>query len=272
MIFYLCDIITLCNICCTFIAFHQMTSIENYMRLCTSQEEPPFFGRSNVTATMLLIWVIGSVASGLQYIYKVSFDYCERKNANSTLKPFEMGVISVLIILPLVITFFVHIRIIIDARKFMSQPNFKANAAYKSDFSLVRSNFYSYITFVLFWMPFSIAFSLSISSSPENVNDRVFYYTAWFGLSKSVFHNIIYCITNRHFRNAYVNLFNYCCCKTTVSVSRRRNTEVTRNTTDVRVHIIPGYNMYSYTSPQRSGNMHHGHWSKRDCHELWSDI
>lgn len=145
----------------------------------------------------------------------------------------------------------------------MSQPSFKPTAAYKSDFSLVRSNFYGFLTFVLFWLPFAIVFAISFSTSPQHITDKMFYYTAWLGLSKSCFHNIIYCITNRHFRSAYVKLFNYCCCKTTVSTARRRQTDVSRSG-DVRVHIIPGYNLY--TSPQRASN--HSHWAKRDCHEL----
>lgn len=175
------------------------------------------------------------------------------------------GVIVTLVLLPLLITFLVHIRIIIDAKKFMSLPSFKKSAMYKSDVALVRSNFYSFLTFVLFWLPFGIVFAISSSTSPQHINDKMFYYTAWLGLSKSCFHNIIYCITNRHFRNAYFNLFNYCCCKATVSTARRRPVEG-QTRSDVRVHIIPGYNMYSYTSPQRSGN--HSHWAKRDCHEL----
>lgn len=49
-----------------------------------------------------------------------------------------------------------------------------------------------------------------------------------------------------------MNLFHYCCCKTTVSFSRRqRGDGACRPSGDVRVHIIPGYNMY--TSPQRAG-------------------
>lgn len=63
------------------------------MRLCTAQDgNQPWFSRSNVTAILLLIWFIGCVASGLQYVYDVSFDYCERKKSNNkTLLPFETG-------------------------------------------------------------------------------------------------------------------------------------------------------------------------------------
>jgi hypothetical protein len=144
----------------------------------------------------------------------------------------------VLILLPLLITFLVHIRIIIDAKKFMSQPTFKPSVSYKSDFSLVRSNFYSFLTFVIFWLPFAIVFLIAFSTFPLNITNKMYYITAWIGLSKSCFHNFIYCITNRYFRNAYFKLFNYCCCKTTVSTTRRRADVGTRS--DVRVHIIPG--------------------------------
>lgn len=149
----------------------------------------------------------------------------------------------------------------------MSQPSFKPSVMYKSDFALVRSNFYSFLTFVIFWLPFGIVFAISYSTTPQNITDKMFYYTAWMGLSKSCFHNIIYCITNSKFRNAYNNLFQYCCCKATVSTARRRQQDVTRSEVGngVRVHIIPGYNMY--VSPQRAGN--HSHWNtKRECHEL----
>jgi hypothetical protein len=71
----------------------QVTSIENYMRLCTTTQdgEQPWFARNNVTAILLLIWFIGSVASGLQYVYDVSFDYCKRKEDSGTLLPVETG-------------------------------------------------------------------------------------------------------------------------------------------------------------------------------------
>lgn len=70
----------------------QVTSIENYMRLCTNTtpDGTQWFGRSNVTVIILLIWFIGSVTSGLQFAYDVTFDYCTRKN-NKKLLPLETG-------------------------------------------------------------------------------------------------------------------------------------------------------------------------------------
>lgn len=68
----------------------QVTSIENYMRLCTTQDGAQWFERSNVTTIMLLIWLIGFVASGLQFTKNFSFDYCNRYNSKKLL-PIEMG-------------------------------------------------------------------------------------------------------------------------------------------------------------------------------------
>lgn len=243
----------------------QLTAFENYLRLCTPQDTTSWFNRSNTTTILLIVWFVSSAASGIQYTSDIGFDFCQRKWIGMV--PYQMTIVAVLIILPLVVTFYTHMRIILDVKRFMSTPNFKPSLNYTWDLALARTNFYSFIIFVAFWLPFGIVISYHITA---DVTKRSFYATAWIGFIKSCFHNVIYCITNRHFRNAYVNLFHYCCCKTTVSVSRRQRTETCRPTSDVRVHIIPGYNMYSYTSPQRSGNCHN-YWSKRDVHELWSE-
>lgn len=240
----------------------QLTAFENYLRLCTPQDSPSWFNRSNTTIILLTVWVVAFVASGIQYVSNVGFDFCNRQW--NGLVPYQMAIVAILIIVPIIITFYTHMRIILDVKRFMNTPNFKPSLNYTWDLSLARTNFYSFIIFVAFWLPFGIVLSYHTTAT---VTKRAFYTTAWIGFIKSCFHNVIYCITNTKFRNAYVNLFHYCCCKTTVSVSRRQRNDACRPTSDVRVHIIPGYNMYSYTSPQRSGNCHN-YWSKRDVHEL----
>jgi hypothetical protein len=233
------------------------------MRLCTTRV---WFKKTNTTIILLMIWFIGCILSGLQYFYNYSFDYCER-NSNEVI-PYQAAIFSLIILFPLLITFLMHLRIIIDVKRFMAEPIFKPSLNYQWDLALTRTNFYSFLVFVLFWLPFGIVLAYG---STKKIPNNIFYHTAWIGISKSCIHNIIYCISNRHFRNAYVNLFHYCCCKTTVSTTRRQRNEVSRPNADVRVHIIPGYNMYSYTSPQRAeraSNSHHGHWGKRDVHEL----
>ncbi|XP_053665581.1 melatonin receptor type 1B-like [Anopheles marshallii] len=239
-----------------------MMAVENYLRLCTFQNERGWFNKTNTTAILLLIWAVACISSVMQFVYDIRFDYCNWRVHQPI--PHEAGVVGLIVLLPLLLTFITHIRIIVDVKRTMAMPNFKPSLAYTWDLSLARTNFYSFLIFVVFWLPFCIIFAYGTA---RFVSNPVFYTTVWIGLSKSCFHNVIYCLTNRHFRSAYISLFNYCCCKTTVAVSRRQRADGNRPTADVRVHIIPGYNMYSYTSPQRSGNCH-GHWGKRDCHEL----
>lgn len=151
--------------------------------------------------------------------------------------------------MPVLLTFFCYCRIIISVRTARKRPSFKPPVTFAWDYALTLTNLYSFVGFVIFWLPFGAILAIG---TVHYIPNRVFYNTAWFALSKSCVNSIVYCLANRHFRNAYVNLFHYCCCKTTVSFSRRqRGTDgACRPSGDVRVHIIPGYNMY--TSPQRS--------------------
>lgn len=207
-----------------------------------------------------MVWLVAGTASAIQFASNVGIDYCNRKWMG--LLTYQMAIVAILIVIPIIVAFYIHMRIILDVKRFMSMPNFKPSLNYTWDLALARTNFYSFIIFVAFWLPFAIVLSYHTTA---DVNKRTFYSTAWIGIVKSCFHNVVYCITNRHFRNAYVNLFHYCCCKTTVSVSRRR-TDACRPTSDVRVHIIPGYNIRTYTN-ERAANCHN-YWSKRDVHEL----
>nr|XP_023021994.1 uncharacterized protein LOC111510323 [Leptinotarsa decemlineata] len=129
---------------------------------------------------------------------------------------------------------------------FKSRANFKAPITFNWDCTLMQSNMYSFIVFIIFWMPFGVVLAVG---TVRKIPDSLFYNLAWLAISKSCINNILYCISNPHFRSAYINLFHYCCCKTTVSFSRRQRPEGLRPSGDVRVHIIPGYNMYC--SPQR---------------------
>lgn len=94
--------------------------------------------------------------------------------------------------------------------------------------------------------PFHINCSHHLFHQVRPVSPKVIVYLAWFALSKSCFNNLLYCVADRHFRTAYVKLFHYCCCKTTVSFSRRTRGDGGRSSGDVRlrVHII-----HSYASP-----------------------
>lgn len=246
-----------------------------------------WFTKANTTGVLLFIWLIGLLLSAFQFITTTPpdtkavtaptvspgsgsafFDYCSRKN--NELIPSGVAIAVTSTVIPLFATFFIYLRIHMTMKRRVRKPNYKPNYWFSSDLSLAKSNFFSFVIFILFWLPFAIVACLATT---RPITNQTFYNCAWVGMCKSCFYNIIYCLTHRHFRNAYVNLFNYCCCKTSFVATSRRHRDTShlsggggggggaggssgRPASDVRVHIIPGYNMYSYTSP------------RRDMHEL----
>ncbi|KAJ8924662.1 hypothetical protein NQ315_000813 [Exocentrus adspersus] len=220
-------------------------STENYFRLCYSANFYDKLTRGKITALLLAFWALCACISGMQFAPDLSFDYCTRKYPG--LIPYQATVCVVMVFLPMMVTFFCYVRAGYQVRSFKGRSSFKAPITFNWDYSLMQSNMYSFILFVVFWLPFGVVLAVG---TVRPIPDSLFYNLAWFAISKSCFNSMLYCVSNRHFRTAYVNLFHYCCCKTTVSFSRRQRPECVRPSGDVRVHIIPGYNMYC--SPQRS--------------------
>ncbi|XP_063240874.1 melatonin receptor type 1B-A-like [Bacillus rossius redtenbacheri] len=220
---------------------------ENYSRLCLSHQCYALLTSARLTVSLFAIWLLSGLAVTLQFLLDLGPDYCTLRLAS--LLPYHAVVGAVFVFLPTAFTLACYARIAFRVRDAKSRPSFKPPVAFSWDYSLMKTNFYSFVLFVVFWLPFGVALAVG---SLHGVSNRLFYNLAFFALSKSCVNNFLYCVTNRHFRSAYVNLFHYCCCKTTVSFSRRTRGEPARPSGDVRVHIIPGYNMYSYTSPQRA--------------------
>lgn len=235
------------------------TAAENYSRLCASEQCYEILTPTKITCLIITYWIICSVLSGMQFIFDINFDYCTRKM--STLLPHQATIAALALFMPIFLTFCCYIKIVYQVRAAKARPSFKPPVTFQWDYSLMKTNLYSLILFISFWLPFCIVLAIG---SVRDISAGLFYNLAWLALSKSCFNNFLYCICNRHFRNAYVNLFHYCCCKTTVSLNRRPRGDGTRPSGDVRVHIIPGYNMYSYTSPQR-GNETGRHSGGKRC-------
>ncbi|KAK4288413.1 hypothetical protein Pmani_038558 [Petrolisthes manimaculis] len=96
---------------------------------------------------------------------------------------------------------------------------------------------------------------------------------AWLPVTAATTASFLYA-AHKPFREAYIQLFHYCCCKTSVSLSRRgRSGEAAaaaaaamaaaaRPASDVRVHIIPGYNMYTTASSREHRPPSHTHTPK----------
>lgn len=194
-----------------------------------------------VTAIIIILWLIAVTVVALQSSLDVGPDFCRRKLSGIAMEQ-AVGA-SVLVGLPTLATILLYVKLVICVRRVM-RGSYKPPVAFSWDYELSKTNMCSFLMFIVFWLPFGLAVCVN---SFRPISARVLYNLAWFALSKSCFNNLLYCVADRHFRSAYVKLFHYCCCKTTVSFSRRpRVTESNRNSSDVRlrVHII-----HSYASP-----------------------
>ncbi|XP_014215145.1 adenosine receptor A3-like [Copidosoma floridanum] len=226
----------------TFVAI----SVENYMRLCWPVERYIKLTTKRVTASVLSVWLIATLSVGLQTYLDLGPNLCNIDR----LKPFRMtintsGIISACVIVgvPMFLTVLVYARLVLRVRGAM-RGSYKPPVTFNWDYELTKANMYSFFFFSIFWLPLGVTFCISVV---KPVSPKIVIYLAWFALSKSCFNNLLYCVADRHFRSAYVKLFDYCCCKTTVSFSRgRQRGGDGRSSGDVRlrVHII-----HSYASP-----------------------
>lgn len=234
----LCGLVTILSL--------MATAMENYARLCLSPECYARITTNRITTSVLLIWGVSAALVTLHFVYRLGPEYCLKSGVQS--KPYQLLTTAFFFLMPLFVTAFFYTRIVLRVRAARSNPSFKPPLAFNWDYSLMLTNMYSFIMFVLFWTPFTLFMIIPV----ETIGEKPFYWAVWIASSKSCFNNLLYCFLNRHFCDAYVKLFHYCCCKTTVTFSRRPRTEGIRPSGDVRVHIIPGYNVYPYTSPQRA--------------------
>ncbi|XP_015517065.2 melatonin receptor type 1B-A-like [Neodiprion virginianus] len=216
-------------------------AVENYARLCLSEERYEALTPSCVTSLILTAWLIAGTTVALQSSLDLGPDFCGRR-FNGIAFVQAVGA-SIVVGVPALITILAYLCLVVRVRR-ATRASFKPPVAFAWDYDLTKTNMYSFAMFAVFWLPFGVTLCVS---SVRPVSARVFYNLAWFALSKSCFNNLLYCVSDRHFRNAYVKLFHYCCCKTTVSFSRRTRGDGTgRSSGDVRlrVHII-----HSYASP-----------------------
>ncbi|XP_029675584.1 melatonin receptor type 1B-like isoform X1 [Formica exsecta] len=215
-------------------------AFENYARLCLPAERYANVTACHITAVIVILWLLAVIAVVLQSTFDVGPDFCRRRLDGIAME--QVVGASLLVGVPALITIFFYVKLVMRVRR--ATRTYKPPAAFSWDYELTKTNMCSCVMFAVFWLPFGLAVCVN---SFRPISIPVLYNLAWFALSKSCFNNLLYCVADRHFRSAYVKLFHYCCCKTTVSFSRRpRGGEGGRNSSDVRlrVHII-----HSYASP-----------------------
>jgi len=244
---------------------------------------------NRLAVILLIIWV--SSAAGLLTILMLRLgpDICHTvaTDVNSATPqwswPLPLAIMAVQVLWPVLLTLLIHFCSSLILRSSKSPPFL----ATPYDGSLLRTNIATFLLFVVCWTPLMVALSSSYSSSssyslasssstaaaaaaaaadPSGVTPpppTPMQHLEWVAMAKSCLNPFVYAACNKHFRESFVSLFHYCCCKTSVSFSRRVRADSLRPASDVRVHIIPGYNVYSaVTTTQHratSSNHHAAH-------------
>lgn len=119
--------------------------------------------------------------------------------------------------------------------------------SYMTDDQLLKSNIVVFVVNLTLWLPFIL---LTVAqqyreSLTQELKDAVW----WLATLNCCSCSYIYALTNKDFREAFNKLFYYCCCKSHVTFQRktpifRRQLDMDSNG-NLRVHIIPGLNVYS---------------------------
>lgn len=131
----------------------------------------------------------------------------------------------------------------------LAHISFQSTPAY----TILRANYEIYDLFFPSPQPVPTKWHRQIVTmvvDPINPLPQEYLDTIWYiALANSVCYSYMYACTNREFREAFNKLFYYCCCKSHVTFTRKgpmvRRTPTNETAMGLRVHIIPGLNIYN---------------------------
>ncbi|CAF4748902.1 unnamed protein product [Pieris macdunnoughi] len=191
--------------------FFMLTAIEEYLRICCPKQVYGIITRGNVTITAIAVFVLSFTLGSVGVYLDLDYDYCERLHYGNTY--YRAISVVMLHLIPCIFTFYylftAHLSVF---RRAATQPRYRRSHAYGRDSSITALNLTSYIIFFIVWIPYVIiSFNLGAAS------DDQYYNSIWFGHARAVLATSLYCIFDRIFRRAFVYLFNYCCCKRSLS-------------------------------------------------------
>ncbi|XP_045784991.1 histamine H2 receptor-like [Maniola jurtina] len=215
--------------------FFLMVGVENFFRICRTADYVIFI-YLRIGLISILIFCLSFTLAAVGVLLDLDYDYCARRSfGNPSFRictsVLFYGVFTISTLACLIAT------IMRLKRRAREEVQYKRSRLYKREYSFTASNLTAYVLFVVSWIPYWV-----IVNEFPSTSDAQYYNTVWIGLFRSVFVSFIYGITNRNFRRAYGQLFNYCCCKSTLSSSfisrHRRPLELQSTTGDTGVNIM----------------------------------
>ncbi|XP_049885337.1 melatonin receptor type 1A-A-like [Pectinophora gossypiella] len=238
--------------------FFSLVAAETYYKLCKSPREYEMFVSMRVGLVSIIVFTVSVTSAACGVFLELDYDYCERKHyGNYYYRLFTSlafhGIPFVLIVGSLIICY-VRVR-----RRARNNPQYNRSQQYGRDSLTARLNLTAYMVYSIAWSPYVI-----IAVGFPDSEDPTFYHCIWIGVFRAVISGGLYGSANRDFRRAFAHLFNYCCCKSSLSSSftsrHRRALEYKPASGDVRVHIM--HKAVNAGSPQRAAS------SSRDTQEL----
>lgn len=193
----------------------------------------------------IIVFCVSVVVAGVGVFMDLDYDYCERKHFGNFY--FRIITFVILHVIPMLLTIFGFVTSLTTIRKkSRDQTQYKRSQQFDRDYSAASLNLVAYLLYILAWIPYLI-----IVLEFPSTSDSKFYYSAWIGISRSAITSFLYCAANRNYRRAFAHLFNYCCCKSSLSSSfgGRHRRDYYRPSCDVRVHIM--HKAVNSHSPQR---------------------
>lgn len=217
---------------------------------------------AGLIAIVFLCWATSVTLTCSQWVWDLGPSHCgSKQRADAHTYKIYTGTVGVALVLaPLAIAITVHARTLLAAHTNIRPPRRSAASssgetkpiiyASSRELALPATNLGVSAVAGSFW-------AVGVASDWW-ADDAMRGSLSWFPLSAATATGFIYAV-HRPFREAYIQLFHYCCCKTSVSLSHRGRSDptvaavnavnpATRSTTqDVRVHMIPAYNIGRYS-------------------------
>lgn len=219
-------------------------AVENFLGLGAMASYELCCGKYRLLSVVAFIWSVSVGYAVSQYVLDLGPSFC--KSAHHELWfEFHVAAAAILILLPTILTVGYFTRSLFKLKSFKVRVESLEDptAFVLTDEFLLRSNIAVFVFLLVTWTPATVVAAISlVRPVSQQLVD-----TSWcIALANSCLYSYIYAATNRDFRDAFNKLFFYCCCKSHVTFSRRqRENRRAAAGIGLRVHIIPGLNIYA---------------------------
>nr|XP_027205765.1 neuropeptide CCHamide-2 receptor-like [Dermatophagoides pteronyssinus] len=223
-----------------------MKSLITYHLCCT---------KCRICFLIIFIWLAAFIIPFLQHSNHFGPEFCKDKRHWKIMPDYHPYALGFLIICTIItLAYFTYSLFMYKNYKIQLESTPEAANFILTDGCLLQSNVIVYVCSLAMWLPLIVTMVVdTINPVPQDYLNTVWY----IAISNSCSFSYMYAATNRDFRDAFNKLFYYCCCKSHVTFSRKGATirrTVVNESMGLRVHIIPGLNIYAQRKDTMSGN------------------